>query len=156
MNIWSLTLALAVAIVQAFASPPPPLSAKTTEVQDSPAKAMIATKLLEPLVKKEANRSRFSRAAMPPQARRIRILDQAPRADAQGRSFFAFAIDETRFGAPAGEEIPETSWFKDAITGCVYPESGEVLVQRGETYYASTILLGEAASTASVEACRPR
>ena len=156
MNMWSFTLALVVAIAQAFASHPPPLSAKSSAAHDSPAKAMILTKLLEPLEKKEANRSRFSRAAMPPQARRIRILDEAPRTDAQGRSFVAFAIDETRFGAPAGEEIPESSWFKDAIKGCVYPQIGEVLIQRGETYYASAMLLGEAPPTAPAEVCRSR
>jgi hypothetical protein len=121
------------------------------------AESVLQTKLLEPLQKKEADRSRFSRAAQPPHARRIRILDDAPRADRTGRSYLAFAVDESRaFGIIEDKDNAESNWFQNAITGCVYPETGDVLVKRGEVYFASSVLLGRSVPTAPADVCRSR
>ncbi|MFO1520077.1 MAG: hypothetical protein U1F57_10505 [bacterium] len=122
---------------------------------DASAKSVIQAKLLEPLQKKEADRSRFSRAVLPPRTRRIRILESDPQADAKGRSFVPFAIDENR-GYGGSQEVAENSWLKDTITGCVYPETGEVWVKRGEVYYASSMLLGHQTPTAPAGVCRLR
>jgi hypothetical protein len=132
-----------------FLAASPPLSAETSDRLAASARSVIQAKLLEPLHKKEEDRSRFSRAVTPPHARRIRILDTAPRADGQGRPFLSFAVDETRsFG-----EADETDWFKDAIMGCIYPETGEVMVRRGEVYYAASIMLGRPTPTARNDVC---
>jgi hypothetical protein len=131
-----------------------PLSAEAADHLVTSAQSVLQAKLLEPLQKKEEDRSRFSRAVSPPQARRIRILDDTPHTDREGRPFLPFAIDETRsFGVKEG---PEADWFKNAITGCVYPETGEVMVRLGEVYYASSVLLGRPTPTAPTDVCRPR
>jgi len=134
-----------------------PLRAAPPDGFAASAKAVLQAKLLEPLQKKEAERSRFSRAALPPQARRIRILGDAARTDAQGRSFLPFALDESRgYGVNGGQEIAEAGWLKDVITGCVYPETGAVMVQRGKAYYASSVLLGLQTPQASDDVCRTK
>lgn len=145
--------ALALILVEA----PSPLSAEASNPLVASAKSVIQASLLEPLRRKEEDRSRFSRAVSAPYARRVRIMGDAPRADVRGRPFLSFAVDETRaFGVEAEEELPEAKWFEDAITGCVYPETGEVMVRRGEVYYAASILLGKPTPTAPADVCRPR
>ena len=152
MKRWSILPALSLAVASIFANPA--LPAKTLDDSLNPAKPLIQAKLVQPLEEKEAKRSRFSRAALPPQARRIRITDEAPQKDAQGRAFVSFAIDQTHALGNI-DEIQEENWTKDAITGCAYLKSGEVLVRRGEVYYASSVLLGADAPAASAEVCHP-
>ena len=141
MNKFSLLLALFVVIAPTFAEISHPRLATASDNLVASAKAMLEAKLLEPLQKKEASRSRFSRAALPPAARRIRILNNAFQTDPQGHPFVSFSIDQSHAYGDE-KEIAESSWFKDAITGCVYPVTGEVMVKRGEAYYPSSILLG--------------
>jgi hypothetical protein len=136
MDKWPFRLVLFVVPALIFLEASHPLSGEAADRLVTSAQSVLQAKLLEPLQRKEANRSRFSRAVSAPQTRRIRILDETPQTDRGGRPFLAFTIDETRSLGP------EARWFKDAITGCVYPESGEVLVRRGEVYYASSVLLG--------------
>ncbi|HEX5036074.1 MAG TPA: DUF2306 domain-containing protein [bacterium] len=157
MNKWPVPLvgSVVAALIVLKALHPP--SAQAAGTPATAAQSVVQTKLLEPLQKKEANRSRFSRAAQPPQARRLRILDDAPQIDGAGRSFLAFAVDESRsFGVGEDQDVAEADWFKNAITGCVYPETGNVLVKLGEVYYASSVLLGRSAPTAPADVCRPR
>jgi hypothetical protein len=117
--------------------------------------ALVEAKLVEPLKQKEAKRPTFSRAVRPPSARRVRILDGARQTDAQGHAFLSFAIDETRFFmGDEGREVPEDAWFKEAIQGCVYPDSGEVIVKMGEAYYPASVLWGTQAKTVPAEVCR--
>jgi hypothetical protein len=118
------------------------------------AESVVQANLLEPLQKKEEDRSRFSRAVSPPRARRIRILDEDPRMDGDNRAFLSFAVDESR--ALGAVEDREDGWFRDAIVGCVYPGTGEVLVKRGEVYYASSILWGKPTPVAPAGVCRTR
>jgi hypothetical protein len=157
MNKWPVPLvgSVVVALLAMKALHPP--SALAAVRLAASAQTVVQTKLLEPLQKKEANRSRFSRAVQPPQARRLRILDDAPQTDRSGRAYLEFAVDESRsFGVKENKDIAEADWFKNAITGCVYPESGNVLVKLGEAYYASSVLLGRSAPAASDDVCRPR
>src|SRR5688500_4443451 len=72
-------------------SPPAEQNAALPEVQ--PAAALVQSALIKPLADKERHRSRFTRAALPPQARRVRILDEQPRHDGSGRAFVRFSVD---------------------------------------------------------------
>src|SRR5688572_22746106 len=109
LSLFAFTL-LVCARVSLAAGPPPPDAAAAAE-------ARIRRELVEPLAAKERDQSRFSRARMPAQERRVRILDAQPRLDAQGRAFQAFAID-ARHGVR--ELVEEQAWRPAAISGCVY------------------------------------
>ena len=113
----------------------PPASAKTT----------VERALTEPLARQEARRSRLSRAAIPARARTVRILDERARRDLRGSEFLAFSIDERHGwqGAVA----------KNAITGCVYPGSGDVFVKRGDSHYPAGLLLGQTSKKAEAHVC---
>jgi hypothetical protein len=87
-------------------------------------------------VEHEANKSRFSRARLPPRERRVRVTQVTPAVDAAGRPFMAFAID-VRFG---GDE-----WRENDIVGCAYTKSGELFVKRGDDFRPAAILLGKPA-----------
>src|SRR5262245_27437844 len=99
------------------------------------AKTTVERGLIAPLAQKEDRQSRFSRAAIPARERSVRILDQSPRRDLRGAAFFAFSIDERR------------GWqrvlARDVLTGCVYPQSGEVFIKRGDSLYRAGLLLGK-------------
>jgi len=154
MKKWSIMLACFAAAALTVAETSP-LLAKIPESLVASAKETVQLKLLDPLLKKDASRSRFSRAVSPPLARRIRVLDNTAQIDAQGHPFLQFSIDESRSSIVEKQE-DEAAWRKDIITGCVYPEAGDVLVKRGDVYYASSMLLGVQTPTAPAGVCRPR
>ena len=104
--------------------------------------------ILEPLAAKESEQSRFSRASLPPQARRVRILDEQARVDARGGKFLRFAID-ARHGFD-----DEAEWRLAAITGCVYLARGEVYVQKGDEFRPAAFLLGKNRKPAAETICR--
>lgn len=149
-------LALLVAIPSpSNAKRQPNNGASSAAVGDSSSpQAIVEAKLLVPLQNKDAKRPKFSRAAPPPAARRVRILDGGPQADAKGQSFVAFVIDEAHSFSSAGQEIPEESWRKEAFVGCVYPQKGEVFVKMGETSYPASVLWGSSESAAPAEVCK--
>lgn len=74
--------------------------------------ALVTTQLLQPLAKRDDERSRFSRARMPPAERRVRVLDSA--VDVFGDTFFRFVVD-------ARGGIKQT-WQPNTIVGCAYLE----------------------------------
>lgn len=133
----------------AFAQPPEDANNQTPSGQK--AVALAQAKLLGPLSVKEAGRSRFSRAFIPPVARRVRVLDTEPRHDAADQAFVTFAVDEQR--GLAFDDQPETEWHADVIKGCVYLERGEVFVERGHTQFPAGLLLGQKVK-ANPAACR--
>ena len=154
MKKWSFILTFFAVAALATAEKSPSLLAKSTNSPTTTPEKAIQDQLLEPLKKKEAKRPRFSRAAPPPSARRIRILETVALTDSKGRSFVPFAIDESRsYVAKLDPDSADADWRKDAITGCLYPNSGEIWVKLGETYYASSVLLGTSASTAKDGVC---
>jgi hypothetical protein len=155
MKKWSITLALFAVVALTVAESSHPLYAKTSDSLVASAQGALQAKLLEPLEKKEKSRSRFSRAVLPPRARRIRILDNSAQIDAKGQLFVQYAIDENRTTA-VDKEGTEAAWLKDTLKGCVYPESGDVMVKRGEVYYASSVLLGAQTPIAPADVCRAR
>jgi hypothetical protein len=77
--------------------------------------------------------SRFSRERPPPRERRARITQAEVSVDKQGRAFVAFAVD-VRFG---------DTWQQNDIVGCVYRNSGELYVKRGDEYRPAAIMLGK-------------
>src|SRR3954463_10311789 len=92
---------------------------------DVSAKTTVEKALTRPLAQREATQSRFSRAAIPARTRTVRIVDASAHRDPRGLEFIAFSIDEQR-----GRQHLLS---KDALTGCVYPKSGEVFVKRGDS-----------------------
>ena len=72
---------LALLLVPSFASADDPPAAVVQR--------RVEKRLLEPLAQKEKERSRFSRARMPPQERRVRVTQTAVTLDANGRWTFA-------------------------------------------------------------------
>lgn len=152
MNPFLMLLALLV-VVPALFSPDRTVQARVP-AGASP-QTIVEAKLLQPLQAKDEKRPKFSRAAPPPSARRIRMLDGAPQTDAKGQAFYAFAVDQTYFFAGSdAKEVAEENWQRDSILGCVYPKSGEVIVKMGETNYPASVLWGSSAGAASAETCR--
>jgi hypothetical protein len=143
-------------VVPALFSTDRPLQARSNTALGTGAspQAIVEANLLDPLQRKDVKRPKFSRAAPPPSARRIRILDDKPKTDAMGRTFVSFAIDETHsFREVDSKEVAENQWHRDTIVGCVYPQSGEVIVKMGEANYPASVLWGSAAGKAPVESC---
>jgi hypothetical protein len=143
--------------VQTFAETSQSLRASPSDAFVASAKTVLQANLLEPLKNKEDKRSRFSRAVLPPQARRIRILDNTLRTDGRGQPFVSFSIDESRgFSGSGDKDLADAHWLQDAITGCVYPQTGKILVRRGTVYYSSSILLGQQTPIAPPDVCTAR
>ena len=93
------------------------------------ADALVSRDLVQPLAVRETKASRFSRARMPAQERRVRILDDHASKDAQGNGFVRFSID-ARYGFHSAEA--EAPWRLDTITGCAYLDRSQVFVKKGE------------------------
>jgi len=136
----------------ASATPPDTTEVKSTAAAE--ATSVVEKQLVRPLAAKEASRSRFSRAYIPPQARRVRILDSARSTDGRGAEFVAFAVDESS-GRRA--RLPDDSdhWRKDVIVGCVYPARDEVFIKRGDKFVGADLLLGKKTAAADDTVCRP-
>jgi len=114
------------------------------------ARALIQNTLVTPLKAKEAKQSRFSRARIPPQARRVRVLEE--KTDSAGEKFVSFAIDSSYgFGGSADED----EWDKNTTTGCVYVGKQEVFVKFGATFRPAAVLLGKKTEAADARVCRP-
>src|SRR4051812_28678947 len=92
------------------------LSARASDPPPS-AQTAVDNELIKPLARREGRQSRFSRVVIPARTRTARILEGAHR-DTRGSEFFRFSIDERR----GMQQV----LFKDALTGCVYPQSGDV------------------------------
>lgn len=135
-----IALALVICARTSLAAPPEVVAAAEARVQHD---------LLEPLAAKERDQSRFSRARLPAQERRVRILDEQPRRDARGDAFLAFAVD-ARHGVRALG--PEDGWRRGAIAGCVYVD-GRVFVQSGERHRPAAFLLGKKLKPVEAHIC---
>ncbi len=122
----------------ALAEPPSlPASADAQKV----ASALVHKQLLQPLKRAESKRSRFSRAAVAPKERRVRVLDAAALTDLHGRHFVRFAVDVRH---PAGE-----GWQRGVLVGCAYVDQNEVFLQREGGYVPASSALGEDAEPRS-------
>ena len=116
---------------------------------------MVEKQLVKPLTQKEAKQNRFSRAYIPPQARRVRILDRERSTDGRGAAFVAFAVDDALPHARAQGGRRLRPWRKDAIVGCVYPARDEIFIKRGDKFFGAGLLLGQKTAAADDTVCRP-
>jgi hypothetical protein len=116
-----------------------------------PVEARIQSELLAPLAAKERQQSRFSRARLPAQERRARVLDEAPRTDAQGDIFYTFAVDARHGVRPVGDD---EGWRLATVKGCVYVTGG-IFVQNGERHRPAAFLLGKNLEPVAEHVCRP-
>ncbi len=133
----------------AFAAPPEP-----DDSVSAPIRSMVEKVLLKPLAAKEQRQSRLSRAMLPATARRVRVLDAAPQKDSEGKRFVTFAVDVRHGWDLDGEEGPDQArWQANEITGCGYPESGEVFIKRKGDYYGAAMLLGKKTNAAALQVC---
>jgi hypothetical protein len=114
--------------------------------------SLVNDKLVQPLAAKDNERSKFSRARLPPSERRVRVLDEKPRQDGAGKAFFTFAID-TRHGWNDSKQHDDASWAKASMTGCVYPDSGEVFIKRGNAFHPAAAALGKKTKAAPASTC---
>lgn len=124
---------------------------KSAEIQA--AEALVSRELIQPLAAKESSRTRFSRARLPAQERRVRILDEQPRMDAQGRAFVRFAVD-ARHGYRATDDDAESHWRRATITGCAYLDRDQVFVSKGGEYRPAAFLLGKNLKAAARSTCQ--
>lgn len=113
------------------------------------AQTLVQTKLVTPLAAKEGERSRFSRVLRPAPVMRVRMTDPQPQKDGNGAGYMTFAVD-TCYGFRRTADC----WQKAAITGCVYPDNGQIFVQRGTDYYPAEVMLGKRGETAAT-VCHP-
>lgn len=127
--VWLSSFALALSLVPSLAKADDPSLTARVEKR-------VKKGLLEPLAKHESERSRFSRARLPPRERRVRVTQAATSADKAGGAFVPFAID-VRWGGD--------KWQESDIVGCAYPKTGALFVKRGDDYRPAVFLLGKAA-----------
>lgn len=139
MKTWVPLLSALLYVSVALAEPPAPSSNPTQEA----ASALVKKQVLQPLQRAESKRSRFSRAGLPPRARRVRVTDEVAVSDAHGNRFVRFSVDERL----AWDE--DGAWNEDAIVGCAYPEEKKVYVKREEAYVPASVLLGRDEKTQS-------
>lgn len=114
------------------------------------AQALIQKSFLKPLAVKEEQRSRFSRARLPPQERRVRVTGEAPKADAKGGEFYTFAIDARHGWA---DEDSKNPWREATMTGCVYPATGAIFLKSGDQHRPAELMLGKKVQPAEAHVC---
>jgi hypothetical protein len=136
------------------ASAAPPDKQNAAPPPEARATAVVEKQLVKPLTEKEVRRNRFSRAYIPPQARRVRLLDERS-TDGRGAEFVAFAVDERSGKLKPRAADEEAGWRKDAIVGCVYPARDEVFIKRGDKFFGAGLLLGQKTSAADAAVCHP-
>jgi hypothetical protein len=126
-----------------------PAQAATTATATPTAASLVTTKLIQPLAARDNQRSRFSRARLPPAERRVRVLDESPQHDSSGNAFYTFAIDQRH-----GWREDDASWSKAAMTGCVYPGSSEVFIKRGNAFHPASAAVGKKTKAAPERTCQ--
>ena len=142
------------------AAPPAPARTETQRsiekgaTAEAEAAAVVEKQLVTPLTQKEAKQDCFSRAYIPPQARRVRILDHERSTDGRGAAFVAFAVD-ARSRMLGRKPADDSGWRKDAIVGCVYPARDEIFIKRGDKFFGAGLLLGQKTAAADDAVCRP-
>jgi hypothetical protein len=147
MKNWLLCLLSMLCASAALAEPPAPPGAPSSTVSKTQeaASALVKKRLLQPLAKAQAKRSRFSRSAPVPAQRRVRVLDTTAQADVHGKHFVRFAVDE--------RWDEESAWEKDVFLGCAYLDQQEVFVKQSEDYVPASSALGKG-GRARANVCR--
>jgi hypothetical protein len=126
------------------------LASAGSKSEPKSAVALVTDQVVQPLVAKERDQSKFSRARLPPSERRVRVLDEKPQQDSAGETFVTFAIDARRGWA----NDDDAAWTKAAITGCAYPSRGEVFIKRGKVFHPAAAAVGKKTKAAPEATCR--
>lgn len=108
----------------ALADEPPPAQWAQRRVEEG---------VVKPLQKQDDERSTMSRVRRPPHERRVRVTDKAVTYDKSGAAFMAFAVD-VKYG---------DKWKQGDVVGCVYKESGNLYIKKGDAYRPLAFLLGQ-------------
>ena len=116
---------------------------------ESNATTLVNDKLVQPLAAKERDQGKFSRARPAPAERRVR-LEGKPQQDSAGATFLTFAIDERQGWSDASDDA---NWNKAKLTGCVYPELGDVYIKRGNAFHPAIAALGKKTKAAPERTC---
>jgi hypothetical protein len=132
-----------------FAEPAP---AKAPPADAKAAEALVQRDLVQPLAARDREQSHFSRASLPPQERRVRVVDDQPQKDVHGAAFFTFAV-EARHGLQPVAGADASTW-RATVTGCVYVDRGEVFVKVGDRYRPGAFLLGKNLKPVAGELCQ--
>jgi hypothetical protein len=147
----TLSLVLASSLASAGSDSAPVAANAPAKPIASTTVSLVNDKLIVPLAAKDSERSKFSRARLPPSERRVRILDQKPQQDSAGNAFYTFAIDQ-RHGWGKDDEA---NWTKASLTGCVYPGSSAVFIKRGNSFHPAIAALGKKTKAAPTSTCSP-
>ena len=147
------TLVLTSSLASAGSKAAPNSAAKA---EPNAAVALVTDRVVQPLVAKDRERSKFSRARLPPSERRVRLLDDKPQQDSKGDTFVTFAIDSRHGWGSGGDDDADddANWTKAAITGCVYPTRGDVFIKRGKAFHPPAAALGKKTKAAPQATCR--
>jgi hypothetical protein len=114
------------------------------EPTTDPIVALVTKTYVKPLQARESKRSRYSRMAMPPAERRVKIVDT--QTDATGAAFTNFVVEER------SAFDPDQQWMK-AETGCAYASTGAVFVKLGDKLRAAEFYLGKKPADPPATAC---
>jgi len=126
-----------------------PAAAEEPHADAKSATAVVQRVLVKPLAAKEDDQSRFSRARLPAQERRVRV-DGELHKDASGKEYLTFAVDARHGLLPADSQ---EGWRRDAIVGCVYVDGGDVFVKSGDKFRPAAFLLGKNVKPAADAIC---
>ena len=108
-------------------------------------RAQVEKDFLRPLFAAERARSRFSRALLPPMARRVSIRSDEASRDGTGRTYVPFRVEES---------YRPDQWRASRLAGCIYPETGAIYVKAGEgRYYDAAVFFQKSAARAPSAAC---
>jgi len=142
-------------LISAASTAPQATEAAKLAPEKTAAQKVVESTLVEPMDRKDLRRSKFSRSMRAPVERRVRLLDQSPRKDSKGELFLTFAID-SRHGwiVLEDEKADKERWILGSITGCVYPDSKAVFIDRGEAKYPGGLLLGKRVKQAEKHVCK--
>jgi hypothetical protein len=123
-------------------------TASLARADDGPSPSEIQSSVEErfvvPMSRWQERRSRFSRARIPPQERRVRVTTPALQRDERGEAFASFAVDARFRGSKE---------WGEGLVGCVYPSSGDIFVQYGDHYVPGALLYGKKSLDAPAGVC---
>lgn len=120
-----------------------PTLALADEVADVTAR--IQSEVVKPLTSTGRKVSKFSRVARPPTSFTAKLVSKTPSTDADGKTFYSFAVDRRDWNYDFDEDVAKKEAPKPAYTGCAYV-NGDVYVKQGDTFRPAAILAGKRVS----------
>jgi hypothetical protein len=122
---------------------------------ESPVLAALQKQLVEPLHKRDVERSKYSRVPVGATERRVRLLDASAVKDTRGEEMIRFAIDSRRGRFYEDDDEQKNPWHEGSVVGCIYPKDNAIFVKHGDDYRAGKTLLGKKAPKPPLGVCAP-